>query len=81
MTTFKTTVHEPSLGLAISHGAVYKPRRQLRGQGELLKCLIHTLFNKCYIEKVSTKGEGGQTPNFVYLVLHAPCGHGKEEEG
>ena len=53
-------------------GTVYKPRRQVRGEGA---SQMSTLLNKSYyFVKVSTKGEGeGQNaPNSAYVVYTLP---------
>ena len=61
------------MGSTYSHlmqGTVYKPRRQVKGEGV---AQMSTLLNKSYLVKVSTKGEGGQNaPNSVYMVCTQP---------
>ena len=52
-------------------GVVYKPRRQVRGEGV---AEMPTLLNNGYWVKMSTKWGGGikNTPNFVYVVCTCP---------
>ena len=71
VTKIEFQVHTSPQTLVLTLGTVYKPRRQVRGEGV---AQMSTLLNKSYLVKGSTKGGGGvkNAPNSVYVVCTQP---------